>query len=57
VLSSSGNYAEAIVQGARELMAAATITAGEIAEPIHGMTVPPRRSGTRFVIGMHHRPR
>ena len=39
VLSSTGNYAEAIVQGARELMAAAGIGAADIGELIHGTTV------------------
>ncbi len=39
VLSSAGNYAEAIVQGARELMAAAAIGASDVGELIHGTTV------------------
>jgi N-methylhydantoinase A len=39
VLSSAGNYAEAIVQGARELMAAAAIGAPDVGELIHGTTV------------------
>ena len=39
VLSSTGNYAEAIVQGARELMAAAGIGAADVGELIHGTTV------------------
>jgi N-methylhydantoinase A len=39
VLSSTGNYAEAIVQGARELMAAAGLGPGDVAELIHGTTV------------------
>jgi N-methylhydantoinase A len=39
VLSSTGNYAEAIVQGARALMAAAGIGHAEIGELIHGTTV------------------
>jgi N-methylhydantoinase A len=39
VLSSTGNYADAIVRGARELMTAAGIGPGEIDELIHGTTV------------------
>jgi len=39
LLSSSGNYAEAIVQGTRELMAAAGIDPPAVAELIHGTTV------------------
>jgi len=39
VLSSSGNYAEAIVQGVRELASAAGIPPDRIAELIHGTTV------------------
>ncbi len=39
VLSSTGNYAEAIVQGVRELAAAAGIDPGRIGELIHGTTV------------------
>ncbi|MGH7263283.1 MAG: hydantoinase/oxoprolinase family protein [Candidatus Rokuibacteriota bacterium] len=39
VLSSSGNYAEAIVQGARELLADAGIEPRRIGELIHGTTV------------------
>jgi N-methylhydantoinase A len=39
VLSSSGNYAEAIVQGVRELAGAAGIAPDRIAELIHGTTV------------------
>jgi N-methylhydantoinase A len=39
VLSSTGDYAEAIVRGARELMAAAGAGAAEIDELIHGTTV------------------
>src|SRR5262249_27172718 len=39
VLSSSGDYAEAIVQGARELMAAAGIGAADVGELLHGTTV------------------
>ena len=39
VLSSTGNYAEAIVRGARELMAAAGIGAADVGELIHGTTV------------------
>lgn len=39
VLSSTGDYAEAIVRGARELMAAAGIGPAEVAELIHGTTV------------------
>jgi N-methylhydantoinase A len=39
VLSSSGNYAEAIVQGVRELASAAGIAPDRIAELIHGTTV------------------
>ncbi|MBI4011850.1 MAG: hydantoinase/oxoprolinase family protein [Candidatus Rokubacteria bacterium] len=39
VLSSTGNYAEAIVQGVRELGAAAGIAPGRIGELIHGTTV------------------
>lgn len=39
ILSSTGNYAEAIVQGARELMAAAGIGAADVGELIHGTTV------------------
>jgi N-methylhydantoinase A len=39
VLSSSGDYAEAIVGGARDLMAAAGIGPAAVAELIHGTTV------------------
>src|SRR5215510_13301170 len=39
VLSSTGDYAEAIVQGARELMAAADVGAADIDELIHGTTI------------------
>ena len=39
VLSSTGDYAEAIVQGTRELMAAAGIGAADLGELIHGTTV------------------
>lgn len=39
VLSSTANYADAILQGVRELLASAGIAAGEIAELIHGTTV------------------
>jgi N-methylhydantoinase A len=39
VFSSTGNYAEAIVQGTRELMAAAGIGAADVGELIHGTTV------------------
>jgi N-methylhydantoinase A len=39
VLSSTGDYAQAIVQGARELMAAAGIGAADVDELIHGTTV------------------
>ena len=39
VLSSTSNYAEAIVQGARELMTAAGIGPPDLAELIHGTTV------------------
>jgi Hydantoinase/oxoprolinase N-terminal region/Hydantoinase B/oxoprolinase/Hydantoinase/oxoprolinase len=39
VLSSAGNYAEAIVRGTRELMAAAAIGASDVGELIHGTTV------------------
>ena len=39
VLSSTGNYAEAIVQGVRELGTAAGIDPGRIGELIHGTTV------------------
>jgi N-methylhydantoinase A len=39
VLSSAGDYAEAIVQGARDLMAAAGVGAADVDELIHGTTV------------------
>src|SRR5215470_7864609 len=39
VLSSTGDYAEAIVRGARELMAAAGVGAADVDELIHGTTV------------------
>ncbi len=39
VLSSTGDYAEAIVRGASELMAAAGIGAADLGELIHGTTV------------------
>ncbi|HEY6982368.1 hydantoinase/oxoprolinase family protein [Reyranella sp.] len=39
VLSTTANYADAILQGVRELLASAGIAAGEIAELIHGTTV------------------
>ena len=39
VLSTTGDYAEAIVRGARELMAEAGVGAAEIDELIHGTTV------------------
>jgi N-methylhydantoinase A len=39
VLSSTGNYAEAIVQGVRDLLAAAALGPSAIAEVIHGTTV------------------
>jgi N-methylhydantoinase A len=39
VLSSSGNYAEAIIVGARDLLAETGARAGDIAEIIHGTTV------------------
>jgi N-methylhydantoinase A len=39
VLSSTGNYADAIVRGARDLMAAAGIGAADVGELIHGTTV------------------
>ena len=39
VLSTTANYADAILQGVRELLAGAGIAAGEIAELIHGTTV------------------
>lgn len=39
VLSTTADYAEAILQGARELIAAAGISAGGVAEIIHGTTV------------------
>src|SRR5579884_3522485 len=39
VLSTSGNYAEAILAGARDLVAAAGVAAADIAELIHGTTV------------------
>jgi hypothetical protein len=39
VLSSSGDYAEAIVRGASELMAAVGIGAADLGELIHGTTV------------------
>ena len=39
VLSTTANYADAILQGVRELLADAGIAAGEIAELIHGTTV------------------
>jgi N-methylhydantoinase A len=44
VLSSTANYADAILQGVRELLANAGITAKEIAELIHGTTVATNRS-------------
>jgi len=39
VLSSTGDYAQAIVHGARELMAAAGVGAADVDELIHGTTV------------------
>ncbi|MBN9487664.1 MAG: hydantoinase/oxoprolinase family protein [Alphaproteobacteria bacterium] len=39
VLSTTANYADAILQGIRELLAGAGIAAGAIAELIHGTTV------------------
>jgi N-methylhydantoinase A len=39
VLSTTANYADAILQGVGELLAQARIAAGEIAELIHGTTV------------------
>ena len=39
VLSSTGNYAEAIVQGVRDLLAAAALGPSAVAEVIHGTTV------------------
>jgi N-methylhydantoinase A len=39
VLSTTANYAEAIVAGTRELLAAAGVAPGEVEEVIHGTTV------------------
>src|SRR4029077_11520235 len=39
VLSTTANYAEAVVRGIRELLAAAEATGGDIAEIVHGTTV------------------
>jgi N-methylhydantoinase A len=39
VLSSTADYAEAIVDGARELMGAAGIAPGDVDELLHGTTV------------------
>lgn len=39
VLSSTGDYAEAIVRGTRELLGAAGLGAGDVAELLHGTTV------------------
>jgi N-methylhydantoinase A len=39
VLSSAGNYADAIIQGARELLRETGAAAGDIREIIHGTTV------------------